>query len=459
MHVGPSIGNYDVLSAAVQPNIGFASPEFNSAMKNSLEGFRYVTGSDSSYTPFILPGSGTVAMESVMSFMPRGSRILVVSNGVFGDRWEAIMSRYPVILKVLRAEAGKAVSTGDIEHEVSSGSYFAVAMTQVETSTGVRLDVESVAKAVRNHVDLVIVDGVASIGGETMKAAQWGIDVCLTASQKALGAQAGAGLLVASPSAMEKLKGESISGYFADLRNWSDIMNKFLAGGGGYFATPPIGTVFSIQKSMDLIRSETMEARVRRHEICSQAFRAGINHLGLEILASEKLRSNTVSGVMVDGIWVQGDWALRDRNGYYFLFGRSDDVIKVSGKRLGPNEIENAVMEVPGVVESAVIGVPDAMKGEAVVIFYTGENSDGTMDAIRKKVEESMGKSFLPRFTIWLPQLPKTRNGKIVRRVVKRAFLGQDPGDVSNLEDTAIMDYIKEVGRIRDRPDDFGGMS
>ena len=302
MHVGPSIGNYDVLSAAVQPNIGFASPEFNSAMKNSLEGFRYVTGSDSSYTPFILPGSGTVAMESVMSFMPRGSRILVVSNGVFGDRWEAIMSRYPVILKVLRAEAGKAVSTGEIEHEVSSGRYFAVAMTQVETSTGVRLDVESVAKAVRNHVDLVIVDGVASIGGETMKASQWGIDVCLTASQKALGAQAGAGLLVASPSAMEKLKGESISGYFADLRNWSDIMNKFLAGGGGYFATPPIGTVFSIQKSMDLIRSETMEARVRRHEICSQAFRAGINHLGLEILASEKLRSNTVSGVMVDGI-------------------------------------------------------------------------------------------------------------------------------------------------------------
>jgi aspartate aminotransferase-like enzyme len=302
MHVGPSIGNYDVLSAAVQPNIGFASPEFNSAMKNSLEGFRYVTGSDSSYTPFILPGSGTVAMESVMSFIPRGSRILVVSNGVFGDRWEAIMSRYPVILKVLRAEAGKAVSIGDIEHEVSSGRYFAVAMTQVETSTGVRLDVESVAKAVRNHVDLVIVDGVASIGGETMKAAQWGIDVCLTASQKALGAQAGAGLLVASPSAMEKLKGESISGYFADLRNWSDIMNKFLAGGGGYFATPSIGTVFSIQKSMDLIRSETMEARVRRHEICSQAFRAGINHLGLEILASEKLRSNTVSGVMVDGI-------------------------------------------------------------------------------------------------------------------------------------------------------------
>jgi alanine-glyoxylate transaminase/serine-glyoxylate transaminase/serine-pyruvate transaminase len=107
---------------------------------------------------------------------------------------------------------------------------------------------------------------------------------------------------VASRSAIEKLREESISGYFADLRNWSDLMNKFLAGGGGYFATPPIGTVFSIQKSMALIRSETIEARIRRHEVCSQAFRAGISHMGLEILASEKLRSNTVTGVIVDGI-------------------------------------------------------------------------------------------------------------------------------------------------------------
>ena len=302
MHVGPSIGNYDVLSAAVQPNIGFASPEFNSAMKSSLEGLRYITGAADSYTPFILPGSGTVAMESVMSFIPRNSSILVVSNGVFGDRWEAIMSRYPVAIKVLKAEAGKSVSLEDIDHEVSSRRYFAVAMTQVETSTGVKLDVESVAKTVRNKVDLIIVDGVASIGGENMQAARWGIDVALTASQKALGAQAGAGLLVASRSAIEKLREESISGYFADLRNWSDLMNKFLAGGGGYFATPPIGTVFSIQKSMALIRSETIEARIKRHEICSQAFRAGISHMGLEILASEKLRSNTVTGVIVDGI-------------------------------------------------------------------------------------------------------------------------------------------------------------
>lgn len=302
MHVGPSIGNYNVLSAAVQPNVGFASPEFNSAMKNSLEGFRYVTGADDSYMPFVLPGSGTVAMESVLSFIPRGANILIISNGVFGDRWEAILKRYPVRYEVLRSEPGQSVTLDQIEKKVASGTYYAVAMTQVETSTGVRIDVKSVAKAVRDSVDLVIVDGVASIGGEFMKASQWGIDVCLTASQKALGAQAGAGLLVASQNAMEKLNNDSISGYFADLRNWAGIMGNFLAGTGGYFATPPIGTVFSISKSMDLTRSETIEGRIKRHEICSSAFRAGIEHMDLDILAMDGLRSNTVTGVVVGNI-------------------------------------------------------------------------------------------------------------------------------------------------------------
>ncbi|MCL4341289.1 MAG: alanine--glyoxylate aminotransferase family protein [Candidatus Thermoplasmatota archaeon] len=302
MHVGPSVANYSVLSAGVQPNVGFASPEFNGAMKNSLEGLRYVTGSDSRYMPFILPGSGTVAMESVTSFFPKGSRILVVSNGVFGDRWEAILSRYPLEIKVLRSKPGSAVSVSEIEREVSSGKYFAIAMTHVETSTGVRLDVRAVAKAVHGKVNLVIVDGVASIGGEKMNVSEWGIDICLTASQKGIGAQAGSGLLVASEEAVHYLEKSSVAGYFMDLRNWKNIMEKFLSGEGGYFATPPIGTVFSISKSMDIIKAETMDLRIRRHEVCSEAFRRGIEHMGLGILAEEGLRSNTVSGVMADGI-------------------------------------------------------------------------------------------------------------------------------------------------------------
>ncbi len=150
------------------------------------------------------------------------------------------------------------------------------------------------------------------------------------------------------------------------------------------------------------------------------------------------------------GYWIQGDWAKMTRDGYFFLFGRSDDVLKVAGKRLGPNEVENLAMTVEGVTEAAVAGIPDNIKGESVLVFYTGTNTDRTRDNIREAVVNGLGKSFAPKYVIWLPQLPKTRNGKIMRRVVRSAFLNMDTGDLSNMEDTGVIDYIKEVGMLYD---------
>lgn len=300
MHVGPSVGNYNVLSASTVPNVGFASPEFNSAMKYSLEGYMNITGADGSYTPFILPGSGTGAMESTMSFLGKGSKVLIVTNGVFGDRWEKIVSRYPVEFKVLRASAGNVVPTSQIKAELEDTHYDAVTITHVETSTGARMPIKEIASAIRPLVDLIIIDGVASIGGERMNVRDWNVDVCLTASQKALGAQAGAGLLVASERAMSRLRNPSIAGYFLDLRNWQPIMEAFLEGRGGYFATPPIGTIFSLKESFLLVDRETPEKRYERHRICAEGFRKGIREMGLEIVAAEGYRSNTVSGVYLE---------------------------------------------------------------------------------------------------------------------------------------------------------------
>ena len=151
---------------------------------------------------------------------------------------------------------------------------------------------------------------------------------------------------------------------------------------------------------------------------------------------------------MFANIWVQGDWAYMDRDGYFYLYGRSDDVIKVAGKRVGPNELEDIAMTVDGVTEVAVISIPDQAKGEAICVFFTGENKDSVISAISKKIEKDMGKSFLPRFVIWLPALPKTKNGKIMRRLVKRAFMGMDYQDTTNLDDLSIVEYIREIGGI-----------
>ncbi|HLH86646.1 MAG TPA: alanine--glyoxylate aminotransferase family protein [Thermoplasmataceae archaeon] len=299
MHVGPSISNYYVHSAASKTNVGFASKEFVEAMGDSLHGFMELVGAGSDYFPFILPGGGTSAMEAAVSFLHKDSSVLIVSNGVFGDRWEGILSRYPVNFKVLRAKAGRSVDISQIETELSNARYDAVTFTQVETSTGVRMPLKEIVPRIRNLVDLVIIDGVAGVGGEPIDVEKLKIDILLTASQKAIGAQAGAGLMVASSRAMEKLAVESISGYYLDLRNWKDNMKGFLEYKGSYFATPPVGTVLSLQKAFKLIQEEGKEKRFDRHRICADAFRKGIAAMGLELVSEEPFRSNTVSGVMV----------------------------------------------------------------------------------------------------------------------------------------------------------------
>ena len=132
-------------------------------------------------------------------------------------------------------------------------------------------------------------------------------------------------------------------------------------------------------------------------------------------------------------VWFHGDWATMSRDGYFYILGRADDVIKVAGKRVGPNEVEDSVMRVKGVRESACIGIPDEIKGESLVVFYMGEKSGEVADAVKHEIEKSLGRSFSPRSVVWVSALPRTRSGKIMRRLVRSAYLHLPPGDTNNL--------------------------
>ncbi|MGP6207180.1 AMP-binding protein [Cuniculiplasma sp. SKW3] len=147
------------------------------------------------------------------------------------------------------------------------------------------------------------------------------------------------------------------------------------------------------------------------------------------------------------GYWIQGDWAVRDKDGYYILLGRADDVIKIAGKRLGPGEIEDAANRVESVVESACFGIPDPIKGESVVIFYTGNDDEAVKKNIYQQVERSLGKSFRPKYVFCIPSLPKTKNGKIMRRLLKAAFLDTSIGDVTGLDNGEILDEVRKIGK------------
>ncbi|MGH7903264.1 MAG: AMP-binding protein [Candidatus Dormibacteraceae bacterium] len=147
------------------------------------------------------------------------------------------------------------------------------------------------------------------------------------------------------------------------------------------------------------------------------------------------------------GVWVHGDWAYVDpRDGLWYILGRSDDTIKVAGKRLGPAEVESVLVGHPAVAESAAVGVPDDLKGEALVCFVAlrpGERGDERLAAeLKDEVAASLGRPLRPAAVHFVPDLPRTRNGKILRRVVKAVYLGLEPGDLSSLENPAALEAI-----------------
>ena len=146
-------------------------------------------------------------------------------------------------------------------------------------------------------------------------------------------------------------------------------------------------------------------------------------------------------------VWVHGDWAYVDpRDGLWYILGRSDDTIKVAGKRLGPAEVESVLVGHEAVAEAAAIGVPHELKGEALVCFVVlsseRQPSAALVDELKDLVAASLGKPLRPQAVEFVPDLPKTRNAKILRRVVKAVYLGLEPGDLSSLENPAAVEAI-----------------
>ncbi len=134
------------------------------------------------------------------------------------------------------------------------------------------------------------------------------------------------------------------------------------------------------------------------------------------------------------GMWYHGDWASVDADGHWFLHGRADESMNVAGRKVGPAEVEEAMMQHPGVAEAAVIGVPDELKGEAIV-GYAVPKPGAALDAaaISATVVEVMGPTFRPRAILVVAELPKTQSGKIVRRLMRQKFLGEPLGDLSTV--------------------------
>lgn len=294
---GPIEFEPEVLAAMAQPTTSHTAQDFVDCFGHALEMLRDVFLCPDGQ-PFVVAGSGTLAMDmAACNLVEEGDKALVVNTGYFSDRFGDILARYGAEVTHLRAPLGEAPSAEEVRQALAQADYRILAITHVDTSTAVVADVRGMAAAGRDAGALVLVDGVCATAGEEMRQSEWGVDVYLTASQKAISVPPGLALLVASPRALERFRARRtpVRNYYADWSLWLPIMEAYEARKAAYFATPPVNLIYALEVSLGQILKEGMEARFRRHRLLSDMCKAAVEALGLEQVAKPPFRATTLT--------------------------------------------------------------------------------------------------------------------------------------------------------------------
>jgi len=280
---GPIEFDPAVLSALGAPTTSHLAPNFIEAFGQALDRMCQVFLCEQGQ-PFVLAGSGTLAMDCAgANLIEPGDKALVVNTGYFSERFAALLERYGAQVTQVTAPVGSRPSLEQVEVALQADDYKLVTITHVDTSTAVLVDVPGIAALAREHGALVVVDGVCSVAGEELRMDEWGVDLALTASQKAIGVPPGLALLVAGPRAIEAFKQRltPVLNYYSDWTNWLPVMHAYQARRPSYFGTPPVNLIFALNVSLGQILAEGMELRFARHQTLSRMCQAGIAGLGL----------------------------------------------------------------------------------------------------------------------------------------------------------------------------------
>ncbi len=282
---GPIEFTPDVLQAMGMPTTSHVAPNFIEVFGQALERLRQVFLCPSGQ-PFIIAGSGTLAMDiAAANLIEPGDKALVVNTGYFSNRFATILERYRAAVTQVGATAvGDTPALEDVESVLREGGYKLMTITHVDTSTAVAADVKALAALGREYGTQVVVDGVCSVAGEEMRQEEWGIDLALTASQKAIGVPPGLALVVAGPQAMDAFRTRKtpVGNYYADWTNWLPIMEAYEARRPSYFGTPPVNLIWALNVSLGQILEEGMDARFVRHRRLNEAFKAAVTALGMK---------------------------------------------------------------------------------------------------------------------------------------------------------------------------------
>jgi len=266
--------------------------EFRAMFKEVQQLLQYVFQTKN--TVYTITGSGTAAFEAgFTSTLSPGAKVLNVSNGKFAERWASYAKTFGCELKDLKLEYGTHVTASQIEQELKTTKYDAVTLVHSETSTATVADLAAIAKVVRSvggDSTLLIVDGITSIGALPFKMDEWGVDVAITGSQKALMLPPGLGYVSLSPRAVKATEASKNKNFYLDLKKYMKSI------GDGDTPFTPANTLIEAQLvSLRMIQNETIEGVWKRTATTAEAFRAGVKALGFEIFS--KSPADSVSAV------------------------------------------------------------------------------------------------------------------------------------------------------------------
>ncbi len=297
---GPTPVPENVLLAMAKHPIGHRSGEFSQLIAETNENLKWLFQTKNNVMTLAASGTGTVE-AAIINFLSAGDRILIGSNGKFGDRWVQIATAYGLDVQVIRAEWGTPLNPDDFAKALQADSekkIKAVMITHSETSTGVLNDLEAINKLVKEHGEaLIIVDAVTSLGSYNIPVDEWGIDVIASGSQKGFMLPPGMGFITASDKAWKAYETATLPKFYLDLGKYNKSLDK-----SSTPFTPPVTLYFGMKVALEMLKKEGLESVFSRHTRHKEAARAAMKALGLALFAPDTHASPAVTSVVPDGV-------------------------------------------------------------------------------------------------------------------------------------------------------------
>lgn len=301
MTIGPTRIAPSVLAKVALHPPAINDPEFLKTFSECQRDLRAVHGIQKGLV-HIIPATGTMGMEILAaSFAPPRSKVAVLSTGMWGDRWAESCRRMGLDVHRIPVNARGPIDYGALAETVAKQGIKTIFCTQVDSSSGLILDLYEIGKISKQNGAMLLVDGICGAGAEKMDQDGWGVDVLLTSTPKAVGVPCGLVMISTNDRATDFLKTRAWDPwtFSLDLKPWVSVMEAHDKGQFGYIQSPAGNLVNGLHEGLRLILAEGLPARCARHEKLRQDLHAGLEKLGLEILVKEpKYRSNGVTVIL-----------------------------------------------------------------------------------------------------------------------------------------------------------------